>query len=62
MSRRAETSTIVEALRILSRDIQSDDGVATMALLEAAERMQELENECIMFRAEMERRNTLGKN
>ena len=40
--RRAKTSTIITAMRILSRDIQSGDGVANAAILEAAERIEEL--------------------
>ena len=40
--RRAKTSTIITALRILADDIQSDDGVANAAIREAADRMAEL--------------------
>ena len=36
------TPTIIKSLLILSRDIQSDDGVANAALREAAERMQDM--------------------
>jgi len=36
------TTTIIKSLLILSRDIQSDDGVANAALREAAERMQDM--------------------
>jgi hypothetical protein len=42
---RATTSTIFKAMRILAYDIQSDDGVATAAILEAADRLEEQENE-----------------
>ena len=35
------TETLIKALRILSNDIQSDDGVANAAILEAAQRMEE---------------------
>lgn len=38
----AKTSTIISALHILARDIQSDDGVANAALTEAAIRMEEM--------------------
>jgi len=41
-SPKSETATIVSALRILSSDIISDDGVATGCLLEAAHRIEEL--------------------
>ena len=40
--RRAKTTTIEQALRILSRDIVSGDGVADAALIEAAERLAEM--------------------
>lgn len=40
--RRAKTATIAKAMRILAVDIQSDDGVANDACLEAAERLEEL--------------------
>lgn len=39
---RTPTPTIIKALTILARDIESQDGVATAALLEAAQRMGEL--------------------
>ena len=37
--RASSTKTIVEALRILARDIQSEDGVANAAIYEAADRL-----------------------
>ena len=40
--RRSTDQTIICALRILARDIQTDDGVANSALREAADRMEEL--------------------
>ena len=42
---RTETGVLAEALRLLSRDIQSEDGVANMAIAEAAERLMELQAE-----------------
>ena len=39
---KSKTSTLVFALRILSRDIQSKDGVANAAILEASERLEEM--------------------
>ena len=36
------TPTIIKALEMLARDIESQDGVATAALLEAAQRLQEV--------------------
>ncbi len=41
-TRRSSTPTIISALRILARDVQSQDGVANEALREAADRMEEL--------------------
>lgn len=40
--RRAKTETIIQAMRILAEEIQSDDGVANAAILEAADRLEEL--------------------
>lgn len=39
---RTPTKTLIEALKILAQDIQSEDGVANAAIYEAANRMQEL--------------------
>ena len=39
---RSKTTTLVSALRILAAEIQSDDGIARAAILEAADRMAEL--------------------
>lgn len=39
--RRSSTSTLIVALRILARDIQSGDGVANAAIAEAADRLEE---------------------
>jgi ABC-type transporter Mla subunit MlaD len=40
---RSTTNTLVEALNILARDIQSEDGVANACIAEAAQRLQEQE-------------------
>lgn len=40
--RRAKTETIIQAMRILAEEIQSDDGVANAAISEAADRLEEL--------------------
>jgi len=42
---RSSTETLIAALRILARDIQSEDGVANAAIEEAAARLKELERE-----------------
>lgn len=39
---RTSDKTLVAALRILSRDIVSDDGVANACIAEAADRIEEL--------------------
>ena len=44
MSARSSTETLIAALRVLARDIQSDDGVANAAIAEAADRLEELES------------------
>lgn len=41
---RTDSVTLVAALRILARDIQSDDGVANACISEAADRIEELED------------------
>ena len=40
---KSETDTIISALRVLSRDIQTDDGVVNACLEEAAGRLEELQ-------------------
>ena len=43
MTRKTDTKTLINAMRILARDIQSDDGVANGAISEAADQMEELQ-------------------
>jgi hypothetical protein len=43
---KTSTETLIAAMRILSQDIQSDDGAANAAVAEAAERLAE-QQECI---------------
>ena len=43
---RSSTETLIAALRVLARDIQSDDGVANAAIAEAADRLEEFRNLC----------------
>ena len=40
---RSSTDTLISALRVLARDIQSGDGVANAAIAEAADRLDELQ-------------------
>jgi hypothetical protein len=42
MTARSSTETLIKAMEILSNEIQSDDGVANSAILEASERLKEL--------------------
>ncbi len=42
MTRKTATPTLASAMRILARQIQSQDGVANAAIAEAAERLDEL--------------------
>lgn len=39
---KSSTETLISALRILAEDIQSDDGVVNQCILEAADRLEEL--------------------
>lgn len=39
---KTDTKTLIEALRVLSKDIQSDDGIANACIAEAADRLEEL--------------------
>ncbi len=39
--RKTNTRILAESMRILARDIQTDNGIANMAILEAAERLTE---------------------
>ncbi len=47
--KRVETKTISDAMRELARTIQSEDGVANTACNEAADRLDELEQEVDML-------------
>lgn len=40
---RTNNKTLVEAMRVLSREIKSEDGIANAAIAEAADRIEELE-------------------
>lgn len=42
MSNRTDTKTLIEALKLLSQEIYSEDGVANACILEGAQRLQEL--------------------
>ena len=40
--KKTDLRTLSEAMRLLAPNVQSDDGVASMAIMEAAERLEEL--------------------
>ena len=39
---RSTTTTLIQAMRVLARDVQSEDGIANSAIAEAADRLEEL--------------------
>jgi len=41
----SSTQTLISAMRSLAQDIQSEDGVANLAIAEAADRLEELEEQ-----------------
>jgi len=41
---RSSTETLINALRVLAHDIETEDGVANAAISEAADRLEELHN------------------
>ena len=44
---RTKTETLIAAMRILSQNIESDDGIANATIAEAADRIEELFSELI---------------
>lgn len=46
----SSTETVISALRVLARDIKSEDGVANAAIAEAAERLVQLSQELVWLR------------
>ena len=44
-TKRTNTKTLIEAMHILANDIRSEDGVANAAIYEAADRLEELQNQ-----------------
>jgi hypothetical protein len=60
-SMRSSTETLIEALRILANEIQSEDGVANAAIAEAADRMEELCSELLFQKRLAEKYVKAGK-
>lgn len=50
---------LIEALHILSKDIQSQDGVANACIAEAANRMKELLNEITILKCQLREKEML---
>lgn len=46
---RTKTKTLIESMRILSLDIQSEDGVANAVISEAADRLEEARKLCFVW-------------
>lgn len=51
---KSKTETIIKAMRILSAEIHSDDGVANAAIAEAADRLDELQQRNAELMAQVE--------
>lgn len=51
---KTDTNTLIKALRILARDIQSEDGVANAAIAEAADRLKKQQRRIRNQRREIE--------
>lgn len=66
MSRKSSTETLIAAMRVLARDIQSGDGVANAAIAEAADRLEEQQAHIAELEARinilLEQRNRLGQD
>ena len=58
---KTDTETLIAAMRILSQDIESDDGIANAAIAEAADRMQELCSELLFQKRLAEKYVEAGK-
>jgi hypothetical protein len=57
---RTSTTTLIAALRALARSIESQDGVANAAILEAAERMEEMLDALVAADKYLEHRRFIG--
>jgi hypothetical protein len=58
---RISTEALIEALRILANEIQSEDGVTSAAIEEAADRMEELCSELLFQKQLAEKYVEAGK-
>ena len=55
---KSSTGTLIKAMYILSNDIQSEDGIANAAILEAAQRLEELYKENLELKQRLDHDNT----
>ena len=51
---KTDTKTLIAAMRILSQDIETNDGIANAAIAEASDRMEELCSE-LLFQKQLSR-------
>ena len=51
---KTDTNTLIDALRIIARDIYSEDGIANAAISEAADRLEQLQRKVRNQRRELE--------
>ena len=59
---KTDTNTLIDALRILARDIHSEDGIANAAIAEAVDRLAKQQRRIRNQRREIEKlRNGLGE-
>ncbi len=62
MRDKTSTKIIADAMRILARDIQSDDGVANGAIMQAAERLEEQAKEIEVLKLRLEQVATAAQS
>jgi hypothetical protein len=55
----SSTDTLIKAMRVLARDIQSGDGIANAAIDEAADRLQRLKKYEHLYREEQKSKRAL---
>lgn len=55
------TATLIKAMRVLANDIQSEDGVANMAIAEAADRLELFGCFALKIRSEASKRARVDK-
>jgi hypothetical protein len=56
------TATLIKAMRVLADDIQSDDGIANLAIAEAADRLELFGCFALKIRSEASKRTEAGQS